>query len=231
MRKSVLLAAFVAATFAAAPASATVTLTFEGIATYGINTGVAVQNFYNGGTASNGASGANFGVGFSTNAVTLCLNTPGTMCSTASRGGQGNPTSAFTGLFFTTGTQIILNSATGFNTGMFFYYADHTTAGSVSIFDGLNGTGNLLATLVLGINAAGCGAPYNATFCPFGLANLPFSGTAHSVVFGGSAQHLVIDDITLGAVALPEPASWAMMLLGFAGIGLAMRRKAAAALA
>ena len=30
---------------------------------------------------------------------------------------------------------------------------------------------------------------------------------------------------------VPEPASWAMMLLGFAGIGLAMRRKAAAALA
>src|SRR5437762_4566318 len=145
MRSSVLLAALLTAALAAAPARASVTISFEGIGTYGINSGIGVLNFYNGGTASNGASGTNLGVSFGANAVTLCLNTPGTVCSTASRGGQGNPTSAFTGLVFLTGTQIVLNDAAGFSTGMFFYYADHTTPGFVSIFDGLNGAGNLLA--------------------------------------------------------------------------------------
>jgi hypothetical protein len=32
-----------------------------------------------------------------------------------------------------------------------------------------------------------------------------------------------IDNLWIGAV--PEPASWALMLLGFAGIGVAMRRR------
>ena len=225
MRKRLFFAALVAGAFASAPGRASVTMGFEGIGTYGINSGIGVQTFYNGGTASNGASGPNLGVSLSSNAVTLCLNTPGTVCSTASRGGQGNPTSAFTGLVFLTGTQIVLNDAAGFTTGMFFYYADHTTPGFVSIFDGLNGSGNLLATLALGVNASGCGAPYNAAYCPFGLANLPFAGTAHSVVIGGPANHLVLDDITLGAVALPEPMTWAMMLLGFGACGMALRRR------
>ncbi|MFL6766001.1 MAG: FxDxF family PEP-CTERM protein [Sphingomicrobium sp.] len=36
---------------------------------------------------------------------------------------------------------------------------------------------------------------------------------------------------TLNIAAVPEPATWAMMLLGFGGIGLAMRRKRRPALA
>jgi hypothetical protein len=34
-----------------------------------------------------------------------------------------------------------------------------------------------------------------------------------------------IDNLRIGAV--PEPASWVLMLLGFAGVGLAMRRDGA----
>jgi hypothetical protein len=43
-------------------------------------------------------------------------------------------------------------------------------------------------------------------------------------VFGGTAGHIVLDDISLGVVSLPEPASWAMMLIGFAAVGAALRR-------
>jgi len=94
----------------------------------------------------------------------------------------------------------------------------------VQIFDGVNGTGNLLASLGLSSNAVGCRAPYNADFCPFSLATLGFSGTGRSVVFGGTAGHIVFDDISLGVVSLPEPASWAMMLIGFAAAGSVLRR-------
>jgi PEP-CTERM motif len=224
MRKPVMFAALLTAAFAAAPAAAAITINFENIGTYGVNSGIQVLDFYNGGTASNGHSGTNLGVSFASNALTLCLNTPGTICSTASRGGAGDPASAFTAMFFMTGSQTSLNDAAGFTTGINFFYAARNAPGTAQIFSGLNGTGSLLASLVLPANAAGCGTPYNALYCPFGLANLPFTGTAHSVVFAGTAGHIGFDDIVLGAVALPEPASWAMMLIGFAAAGAALRR-------
>jgi PEP-CTERM motif len=224
MRRPVLLAAFMAGCFAASPASATVTINFENIGTYGVNTGISILNFYNGGTASNGHTDTNLGVSFATNAQTLCLNTPGTMCSAASRGGVGDPASADTGMLFQTGTSTFLSDAAGFSSGISFYYVANI-AGTVQIFDNVSGTGNLLATLALPTNATGCRAPYNADYCPFSLVTLGFSGTGRSVVFGGTAGHIVFDDISLGVVSLPEPASWAMMLMGFGAVGAALRFK------
>ena len=219
MRKSFLLAAIASAAIAA-PASATVTMNFESISAL---SGIQILNFYNGGTASNGATGANLGVSFATNATTLCLNTPGHPCSAASRGGLGDPASALTGMLFQTGTSTSLSDTAGFTSGISFFYVANA-AGTVQIFDGVNGTGNLLASLGLSTNAVGCRAPYNADFCPFSLATLGFSGTGRSVVFGGTAGHIVFDDISLGVVSLPEPASWAMMLIGFAAAGSVLRR-------
>jgi hypothetical protein len=238
MRNSVLLAAAFAGCLLASPAAATVTINFENIATYGINSGIAVQNFYNGGTASNGASGTNLGVSFASNAVTLCLNTLGTTCSVASRGGLGDPTSAFTAMFLAPGgpTTTSLTDATGFTSGISFFYVSPVDPGSVQIFDGLNGTGNLLASSALAINGSACsaGAPFNAgQYCPFSQFSLPFNGTGKSIVFGGTPGTIVFDDITLG-VGLPEPATWAMMLLGFGVLGMSLRasrRRRTAALA
>lgn len=229
MRKSLLLAA-IASAAVAAPASATVTINFENIATYGINSGISILNFYNGGTASNGHTGTNLGVSFATNAQTLCLNTPGTTCSATSRGGLGDAASAFTAMLFQTGTSTSLSDSAGFTSGISFFYVGNAP-GTVQIFDGVNGTGNLLANLGLSSNAVGCSAPFNADFCPFSLVTLGFSGTGHSVVFGGTAGHILFDDISLGVVSLPEPASWAMMLIGFAAVGAALRRDRRRALA
>jgi hypothetical protein len=237
MRNSVLLAAAVAGCIAASPAAATVTINFENIGTYAVNSGIAVQNFYNGGTASNGASGTNLGVSFASNAVTLCLNTSGTTCSVASRGGLGDPASAFTAMVLAPGgpTATSLTDAAGFTSGISFFYVSPVGPGSVQIFDGLNGAGNMLASSALAINGSACsaGAPFNAgQYCPFSQFSLTFSGTGRSVVFGGTPGTIIFDDITLG-VGLPEPASWAMMLLGFGALGLSLRlsRRHTAALA
>lgn len=230
MNKSVLSVGVATAAFLAGPAAATVTLNFEGIGTYPNNEGIQIQNYYNGGTSSNGSSGPNYGVSFGDNAITLCLNTPGVGCSNTSRGGVGDPATQYTALFFLSGDQAYMNVAAGFDTGFSFNYASNNTPGFVDVYDGPNGTGNILAILTLPVNAPGCGSPYNAAYCPFGPQGVTFSGTAHSVGFGGVANYIVFDDITLGSAtpgggAVPEPATWATMLLGFGVSGAALRRR------
>ena len=46
---------------------------------------------------------------------------------------------------------------------------------------------------------------------------------------GGVNEGVFLDAVSVAAV--PEPATWALMLLGFGGIGLAMRRRRRPALA
>jgi hypothetical protein len=49
------------------------------------------------------------------------------------------------------------------------------------------------------------------------------------VRFNGPKYYLVLDDISfddaLPTASVPEPATWAMMLLGFGTIGFAVRRQ------
>ena len=67
-----------------------VVLNFEGInSTY--PSGFAfINTFYDGGTSSDGTTGTNYGITFSSNAQAICLNTPGVSCSNTSRGGLGD---------------------------------------------------------------------------------------------------------------------------------------------
>ena len=223
---------------AAGSASATI-LNFEGInASYPSNNYAAVNNFYNGGTSSQGTSGANLGIGFSSNALAICLNTIGntTNCSNTSRGGLGNPTSQQGGLFFLSGAQTFMNLAAGFTTGFSFYYAAISRTGSVSVFDGLNGTGNVLATLNLPITPSACNyQQFGAGFCPFVATGIGFAGTAMSVAFAGVANQIVFDDVTFGSVtpdvetlehSIPEPGTLALFGLGLAGLGVTRRKRA-----
>jgi hypothetical protein len=216
--------ALVAASVAQA---ATIDLTFEGInKTY--PSGYAfIQNFYNGGTSSDGTSGPNFGISFSPNAQAICLNSTSVSCSNTSRGGLGDPNSQKGALFFLSGSQTFMDVAAGFTTGFSFNYVSLTQPGSVSVFSGLDGTGTLLGTIALTPNAGSCPG-YNAQFCPFSPIGVAFAGTAMSVSFAGVANQIVFDDVTFGSVTpgVPEPSTWAMMMLGLAGLGLAGYRRA-----
>ncbi|HPU15679.1 MAG TPA: PEPxxWA-CTERM sorting domain-containing protein [Polymorphobacter sp.] len=227
LAKFALLAA--TATGAASAQAAVVVLDFEGIAPYPNSNNVLIQDYYNGGTASNGNSGTNVGAGFSSNALLICLNSTATYCSNTSRGGIGNPASAQGGLFFLSGSQTYLNYAAGFTTGFSFNYTAVNQGGAVEVYDGLNGAGNLLATLNLTTTASACAAAYSAGFCPFSPFGVNFAGTAKSISFAGVANQIVFDDITFGSAtpgpSVPEPASWALMIGGFGMVGAALRRR------
>lgn len=220
-----------AMTFAGASHAAVVSLDFEGV-NAGYPSGYAqVLDFYNGGTSSAGTSGVNYGVSFSANALAICLNTPGVVCSNTSRGGQG-PGSDLGALFFLTGSQTFLNYATGFTTGFSFNYAEpNTQGGNVQVFDGLNGTGNLLANISLSLTPSTCSSTYSAAYCPFVPIGVTFNGVAKSIAFGGVANYVVFDDVTFGSATpgpgpgVPEPATWAMAILGMAAVGGLLRRR------
>lgn len=186
-------------------------LTFEGL---GDNE--SINNYYNGGTGGNGSGpGPNYGITFTSDSLALIDSDNG------GSGNFSNNPSGDTIMYFLSGADT-MNVAAGFMTGFSFFYACQVGfTGSVNVYSGLNGTGSLLATLVLPSTPN----PYNV-WVPIGVT---FNGTAESVIFGGSANFIGFDDITLGSdtPGVPESGSTIAFLgMAFAGIA-ALKRKLA----
>jgi hypothetical protein len=195
--KVVSLAAFV---FAASFARAAIVLDFEGIGDQ-----IPVGNFYNGG------GGTNYGVAFSPNALALVDSDAG---GSGNFGGEPSPSTI---LYFTTGDAATLNCAAGFSTGFSFFYSAINNPGSVTVWDGLDGTGTLLATLGLPLTPNNGAPDPTGAFSPLVPIGVTFSGVARSVDFSGTVNQIGFDNVTLGDATpggVPDAGSTALMLLG-----------------
>jgi hypothetical protein len=210
----------VAIGLASSARAAIVDLTFEGVAASYPFSRTKINDFYNGGTSGAGMSGPDYGVTFSRGLNAACLNSlTVSACDGVSKGGLGPVDSQESALEFNSITPAFMDVAGGFTTELSLNYVTTLLTVRLAIWSGLDGAGDLLATLKLPANAVGC-PDYDADFCPFTSAQVSFSGIARSVEFLGTAADF--DDITF--TAAPEPSTWAMMLIGFAGLWYATLR-------
>lgn len=87
-------------------------------------------------------------------------------------------------------------------------------------------TGSILAGLP-GMDANGSWTGFTTN----GRLRFSFDSAITSVLFDAGANSLEISDVAavIGATAVPEPAAWGMMILGFGGMGALMRRRRRAA--
>jgi hypothetical protein len=160
--------------------------------------GELLSDFYNGGLGSRGSGpGVDYGVTFSDNAVSVIDSDAG---GTSNFGGEPSPDTA---MIFVGVSSAIMNVAAGFDTGFSLYYSAIIFPGNVVIYDGFDGTGNVLATLELPVTPRDGGDP-NGSFSPFYPVGVSFSGTAHSIMFSYVSDITGFDDITIGSAIAGE---------------------------
>jgi len=186
-----------AAIFLTAPQAFSFQLTFDGL-----QNGEPIDNYYDGGRGGFGSGpGPSDGITFTSNSLAEIIGLP-----PFPAGPVGNPVALFTG------TGDYMNVPAGFDTSLSFYYYG-TAPGSVTVFSGLNGTGRALLTVTL---------PPDATFLGAGGF---FSGVAKSVDFSSATNDIYFDNVTSGAVVLPEPASLTLLGAGLLAMAAWLRRK------
>jgi hypothetical protein len=165
----------------------TIVLDFEGLGNL-----EEISQFYNGGGSKTGVSGADYGISFPGPSLALIDSRDG---------GSGDFTKEVlpgTIMFIMSGCQAIINVMAGFDGGLNFQYAS-ASGMVVSVYDGLDGTGTLLASSSFQPLAQGLKGEAGGYFDNWKHGKLSFPGTAKSVVFLGVANQFGLDDIIIGS--------------------------------
>lgn len=127
-----------------------------------------------------------------------------------------------TGVMFVAGPDATMNVAAGFTTGVMLWVSSSSAVPqAVQVYSGLDGTGQLLASLDLPANAQAGGCS-SAPYCHFDRLAAGFAGTAHSIAFANAGPDVAFDNLTVGAV--PEPATALSLALGLGALALLRRR-------
>jgi hypothetical protein len=174
-----------------------IVLDFEGVGDL-----APVSDFYN--SATDGASnlGINKGVHFSNDAygiIDLDVNMD------LFHGNFANEPSASTVLIFREGGSATMNVETGFDSSFSVFYSSSRPS-TIKIFDGLDGTGNQLASMTLVANHKNqnCTPDIFGDFCHWDSVGATFKGIAKSVVFDGPREYTYYDNIAFGKSALKK---------------------------
>jgi PEP-CTERM motif len=204
--------ALVALSISPAHAASPFLLDFEHDWAYGSD----VANYYNGGTASDGSSGTNFGVSFTStfdSAMFGLSNNDG--LGSLPNGDYYTNAPSMLGIASPFGPTVFMNVSDGVNSTLSFYYTSpDAITGAIKAYSGLNGTGTLLGSFDLLANNTGLADTWSQ-------ATFSFAGTALSFDLSASANLVGYDNIA----AVPEPETYSMMLAGLGLMGFAARRK------
>jgi hypothetical protein len=162
----------------------------KGIATFGgLKNLEFVNGFYNNGTGSLGSGpGKNLQLEFPANAQAIV---------SANKGGSGNfinNPGGYPVMFFQTGTEVLVNAKAGISVGLWFSYSA-LQPGTVTVYDGANGAGNILASVALTPNNTGCNTYKMCVWSPIGV---PLTTNAGSIRFSGVGNYLAIGAIHFG---------------------------------
>jgi hypothetical protein len=180
------LAFLLLAGFTASPVDAQTkgTVTFSGLKNLEF-----IQNYYNGGTGSFGSGpGPDYALTFTSNTQAII---------SASQGGSGNfinNPGKTPVMFFQTGSNVTMTATNSVSVAILFYYSA-LQPGSLTVYEGPNGTGNILANVALNPNNSGCNSYKLCVWSPVGI---PLSSAAGSLRFSGSADNIAIGKISLG---------------------------------
>jgi hypothetical protein len=204
--KSIVAGACAMLSLSAAAQAQTILLTFEGL-----GDGAPIGDFY-----------AHLGVTFSSNTrASVSVFAGGTSRFT-------NAPTMGTNMYFADSNAAIMNVAAGFTTGFSFFYTSPYYDGFCNVYDGPDGTGNILATINL--TGLGSGGTPGAAYDRWANIGASFSGTARSVAFGGVQNYIAFDNVTFGSATAviplpPAGMAGAATLLGLGGLSAFRRRR------